>query len=84
VPRRRPAELVCARVEAPQLATVHRAVRRSRDAPPSHAFRACVGAIHELVTDHMLRHGADTLPQLLDAILEIETALVIDRPRRAR
>jgi hypothetical protein len=45
---------------------------------------ACVGAIRELVTDHLRRHGAETLPRLLDASLEIEAALVIDRRSRAR
>src|SRR4051812_46068524 len=47
---------------AEQLAVEHRAARpalRSRAPEPEpHVFRACVGAIYELVTDHVLRHGA--------------------------
>jgi AcrR family transcriptional regulator len=61
---------------AEQLATIHRAARGGGD-PPPHVFRACVGAIHELVTDHVLHHGAETLPELLDALVEIEAALLL-------
>jgi AcrR family transcriptional regulator len=66
---------------ADQLATVHRAARPPGEAtdPPPHVFRACVGAIHELVTDHVIHRGAETLPSLLEPILEIERALLIDR-----
>jgi AcrR family transcriptional regulator len=60
-----------------QLATIHRAARESESPPPPHVFRACVGAIHELVTDHVLHHGADTLPLLLDALVEVERALLL-------
>jgi AcrR family transcriptional regulator len=68
---------------ADQLATIHRAARGGEAAdPPPHAFRACVGAIHELVTDHVLRRGAETLPSLLDALVEVEAALLLD-PSRA-
>jgi AcrR family transcriptional regulator len=70
---------------AEQLATVHRAARGSgsRGAPDTLLFRASVGAIHELVTDHVVRFGAETLPDLLDPIVDIERALLIDwvRPR---
>jgi AcrR family transcriptional regulator len=63
---------------ADQLATIHRAARAG-DAPdpPGFIFRACVGAIHELVTDHVLRHGAETLPDLLDALVEVEESLLL-------
>jgi AcrR family transcriptional regulator len=44
--------------------------------PPAYIFRAAVGAIHELVIDHLLKHGAATLPELLDPILEIELRLL--------
>jgi AcrR family transcriptional regulator len=71
---------------ADQLATIHRAARGARGGaspdPPPHVFRACVGAIHELVTDHVLRHGAETLPDLLDALVEVERALLVE-PSRA-
>ncbi|MEA2385578.1 MAG: hypothetical protein QOH72_5549 [Solirubrobacteraceae bacterium] len=69
---------------ADQLATIHRAARGRTAAsgdPPPHVFRACVGAIHELVTDHVLRHGAETLPDLLDALVEVEQALLIEPSR---
>jgi AcrR family transcriptional regulator len=65
---------------AEQLATIHRAARGaggSKADPPPFAFRACVGAIHELVTDHVLRRGAETLPELLDALVEVERALLL-------
>jgi AcrR family transcriptional regulator len=70
---------------AEQLAVVHRAARSSRaDArePGPHVFRACVGAIYELVTDHVLRHGAESLPSLLDDLVDIERALLLDAPPR--
>jgi len=63
---------------ADQLATMHRAARGSAAfVPPAPAFRACVGAINELVTDHVLRRGAETLPELLDALVEVEASLLL-------
>jgi AcrR family transcriptional regulator len=66
---------------AEQLATIHRAARGPASAgasdPPPHAFRACVGAIHELVTDHVLGRGAETLPELLDALVAVEASLLL-------
>jgi AcrR family transcriptional regulator len=63
---------------ADQLATIHRAAGGGGDPPPApEVFRACVGAIHELVTDHVLRHGADTLPDLRDMLVEVEAALLL-------
>jgi len=68
---------------AEQLAVVHRAARGSSvPAPPPHVFRACVGAIHELVTDHVLRRGAETLPSLLDDLVDVERALLLDAAPR--
>jgi AcrR family transcriptional regulator len=65
---------------ATQLAQIHRAacgeVPECPELPP-HTFRACVGAIHELVTDHVIHRGAETLPELLEPILEIERALLL-------
>src|SRR4051795_12824393 len=70
---------------AEQLAVVHRAARSVSPAshpgaaePGPHVFRACVGAIDELVTSHVLRHGAESLPSLLDDLVEVERALLID------
>jgi AcrR family transcriptional regulator len=68
---------------AAQLATIHRAARAGRAAAPGpHVFRACVGAIHELVTDHVLRHGAEELPSLLDDLVDVERALLLDPAAR--
>jgi AcrR family transcriptional regulator len=68
---------------ATQLAQIHRAAcGQDPDCPalPPHTFRACVGAIHELVTDHVIHRGAGTLPDLLEPILEIERALLLAPP----
>jgi hypothetical protein len=35
-----------------------------------------VGAVHELVTDRLLRDGAESLPELLSAVLDVELRLV--------
>jgi AcrR family transcriptional regulator len=54
--------------------------------PNDYVFRAAVGAIHELVTDCLLKRGAEALPELLAPILEIELRLLSGRvpepPRR--
>jgi AcrR family transcriptional regulator len=47
--------------------------------PNPYVFRAAVGAIHELVTDCLLKRGAEALPELLPAILEIELRLLSGR-----
>jgi AcrR family transcriptional regulator len=44
--------------------------------PAPYIFRAAVGAIHELVIDRLLKAGAEALPDLLDAILEVELRLL--------
>jgi AcrR family transcriptional regulator len=51
--------------------------------PPPYIFRAAVGAIHELVIERLLEHGAETLPELLGPILEIELRLLSASPARA-
>jgi AcrR family transcriptional regulator len=51
------------------------------DERPPHVFRACVGAIHELVSDRLLQSGAGELPELLEPILEIEAALLLPAAR---
>jgi AcrR family transcriptional regulator len=47
--------------------------------PNAYVFRAAVGAIHELVIDCLLKRGAEALPALLPAILEIELRLLSGR-----
>jgi len=47
--------------------------------PPAHVVRAMVGAIHELVTQHLLEHGATTLPELLGPVLEVELRMLLPR-----
>jgi len=63
---------------AEQIAANHRAARE--DMPelspvPAHRFRACVGATHELVAAHLATEGAETLPTLLDALVDVQLAL---------
>jgi AcrR family transcriptional regulator len=67
---------------AAQLEAVHRRARA--DIPeipevPPHTFQAVVGAVNELVTAHVLERGADTLPELTDAILDVHLALLVGR-----
>ncbi len=67
---------------AAQLRDVHRRARQ--DIPeipevPPHTYRAAVGAVNELVTAHVLERGADTLPELADAILDVQLALLVGR-----
>jgi hypothetical protein len=67
---------------AAQLEDVHRRARQ--DIPeipevPPHTFRAAVGAVNELVTAHVLEHGAETLPDLADAVLDVQLALLAGR-----
>ena len=67
---------------AAQLEDVHRRARQ--DIPeipevPAHTFFAAVGAVNELVTAHVLEHGAETLPELADAIVDVQLALLVGR-----
>jgi AcrR family transcriptional regulator len=67
---------------AEQLAAIHRRARVDIPAIPElapHTFRAAVGAVNELVTAHVLAHGAETLPELSDAILDVHLALLVGR-----
>lgn len=57
---------------AAQLEAIHRRARLDIPEIPElapHVFRAAVGAADELVTAHVLERGADTLPELVEAIL---------------
>ena len=72
---------------AAQLRDVHRRARADIPAIPEvppHTFRAAVGAVNELVTAHVLEHGAETLPELADAILDVQLALLVGRQMAAR
>lgn len=67
---------------ATQLADVHRRARQ--DIPeipevPPYTYRAAVGAVTELVTAHVLEHGARALPKLADAVLDVQLALLVGR-----
>jgi AcrR family transcriptional regulator len=67
---------------AAQLAAIHRRARADIPEIPAlapHTFRAAVGAVNELVTAHVLEHGAATLPELTDAILDVHLALLVGR-----
>jgi AcrR family transcriptional regulator len=72
---------------ADQLAAIHRRARADLPEIPAvgaHTFRAAVGAVNELVTAHVLEHGADTLPDLADAILDVHLALLVGRELASR
>ncbi|MGO9906982.1 MAG: TetR/AcrR family transcriptional regulator [Solirubrobacteraceae bacterium] len=72
---------------AAQLAAIHRRARADIPEIPAvgaHTFRAAVGAVNELVTAHVLEHGADTLPELTDPILDVHLALLVGRELAAR
>ncbi len=72
---------------ADQLAAIHDRARADIPDIPAlapHTFRAAVGAVNELVTAHVLERGADTLPELADAILDVHVALLVGRELAAR
>jgi hypothetical protein len=48
--------------------------------PAGYVFRAAVGAIHELVLDTLLKHGAEALPELLSPVLEVQLRLLSAGP----
>jgi AcrR family transcriptional regulator len=74
---------------AERLSVAHAAIRANLDpathampAPAPFVFRAAVGAIHELVTQKLLSDGPERLPELLDAILEVELRMLGAPPQR--
>jgi AcrR family transcriptional regulator len=72
---------------AAQLEAVHRRARADLPEIPEVGpltFRAAVGAVNELVTAHVLEHGAATLPELTGAILDVHLALLVGRERAER
>lgn len=66
---------------ADQLEAIYDDARRALDLlpepPPRHVFRACVGAANEMVTHELVRRGPERLPELADAILDVELRLLI-------
>ena len=72
---------------AAHLRTVHDAARRDLPElaePEEHVFPACVGAVNELVTAHLVEHGAETLPSLTAALVDVQLALLVGRETAAR
>jgi AcrR family transcriptional regulator len=62
------------------LADIHRGIRGRIPAipePPPHVFRACVGAINELVTDTLLRRGPEHVLELEEQLLDVQLALLV-------
>ena len=67
---------------AAQLEDVHRRARQDIPEIPEvapYTFSAAVGAVTELVTAHVLEHGARTLPDLAEAVLDVQLALLVGR-----
>jgi AcrR family transcriptional regulator len=65
---------------AQQLATVHAAARRDMPELPEvapHVFRACVGAINELVTERLERSGPEGLADLAGPVLDVQVKLLM-------
>jgi AcrR family transcriptional regulator len=69
---------------AAQLAAVHGAVReRAPELPevPPHVYRACVGAVNELVVERLVERGAESLPELAGALFDVQVSLFVGRER---
>jgi AcrR family transcriptional regulator len=67
------------------LETIQRAARKDLPElpdPSHHVYRAAVGAVNELVTEELLRSGADALPAMLGAVLEVQMSLLVGRAPR--
>jgi AcrR family transcriptional regulator len=65
---------------ARQLADAHAAARRDLPALPDlepYVFRACVGAINELVTDRLTAAGPEGLTELEGPVLDIQVKLLL-------
>jgi AcrR family transcriptional regulator len=52
--------------------------------PADHVFAATVGAVNELVTAHLRTQGAETLPELVPAVVDVQLALLVGRETAAR
>jgi AcrR family transcriptional regulator len=69
---------------AEEHAAVHEAGRRLFEGvppAPRHRLRACVGAIDALVTEHVRRYGAATVPQLAGQVLDVMLGLLVGDER---
>jgi AcrR family transcriptional regulator len=69
------------------LETLHAAARERRPELPEpgpHVYRACVGAINELVIAELLRGDGARLPDLLPQLLDVEVGLLMGRELAAR
>jgi AcrR family transcriptional regulator len=66
---------------ADQLERIYAGAREVLDvlpaAPPRYVFRACVGAVNELVTAELRRAGPSALPAIADSLLEVEMRLLV-------
>ncbi|HEX2016705.1 MAG TPA: TetR/AcrR family transcriptional regulator [Solirubrobacteraceae bacterium] len=65
---------------ADHLRAVHAAARREipeLPALPEHAYRAAVGAMNELVNDHLLRCGSAGLTTLTEALVDVQMRLLV-------
>jgi AcrR family transcriptional regulator len=72
---------------AERLAANHRAAReRMPELPdlPPYVFRACVGAVNELVVDEVRRSGPEGLTALAGAVLDVELRLLLGPEGRSR
>jgi AcrR family transcriptional regulator len=73
-------ELVLERF-ADQLERIYSDARRGLvvlpEPPPRYVFRACVGAVNELVTTELRRGGPERLPELADSLLDVEMRLLV-------
>lgn len=65
------------------LAAARALVPELPDAPPLR-LRACVGAIDELVLEHLRLAGAETLEELAPAVIDVVTGLLIGYETEAR
>lgn len=69
-----------------QLTSIHAAAREALPGLPEPVparFRASVGALNELVVDHLLHGGAETLPSLSDELVDVVLQLLVGQERLA-
>jgi len=65
---------------AEHLRVVHIAARREipeLPVPPEHAYRAAVGAMNEIVTDHIIHRGPAGMVALTDALVDVQMRLLV-------